>query len=267
MSEIAMKDLLEAGVHFGHQTSRWNPKMKKYIYGARNGIYIIDLQKTLKLCREAEDFVRGLARSGKKILFVATKKQAHDIIAEEAARCGMHYVNQRWLGGTLTNFTTIRQSIERLRELEKMSEENQFDLLHKKEIVKIHKEIEKLNKFLRGIKNMTRLPDAVFIVDTKKEKIALAEARTLGIKVIALVDTNCDPEGIDYPIPGNDDAVRSIRLFSQRVADLCLEGQEIFNATKKDEREGSEKKQGASRNAKTEEAKIAFDKSENAILA
>ena len=266
MSEITMKDLLEAGVHFGHQTARWNPKMKKYIYGARNGIYILDLQKTLKKFREAEEFIKEISRTGKKMLFVATKKQAQDLIAEEAARCGMHYVNQRWLGGTLTNFTTIRQSIERLRELEKMKDENQFDLLHKKEIVQKNKEIDKLNKFLAGIKHMSRLPDAVFIIDTKKEKIALAEARKLGIKVIAIVDTNCDPDGIDYPIPGNDDAIRSIKLFTGRIADLCLEGQEIHNASKKDERPASEKKSGSSRNKK-EESKVDVDQSESAIHA
>ncbi len=266
MSEITMKDLLEAGVHFGHQTARWNPKMKKYIYGARNGIYILDLQKTLKKFREAEEFIKEIGKSGKKMLFVATKKQAQELIAEEAARCGMHYVNQRWLGGTLTNFTTIRQSIERLRELEKMKEENQFDLLHKKEIVQKNKEIEKLNKFLAGIKHMSRLPDAVFIIDTKKEKIALAEARKLGIKIIAIVDTNCDPDGIDFPIPGNDDAIRSIKLFTNRIADLCLEGQEYYNANKKDERAAGDKKSGSSRNKK-EEPKIDIDQSESAIHA
>jgi small subunit ribosomal protein S2 len=266
MSEITMKDLLEAGVHFGHQTARWNPKMKKYIYGARNGIYILDLQKTLKKFRDAEEYVKELSRTGKKMLFVATKKQAQELIAEEATRCGMHYVNQRWLGGTLTNFTTIRQSIERLRELEKMKEENQFDLLHKKEIVQKNKEIEKLNKFLAGIKNMSRLPDAVFIIDTKKEKIALAEARKLGIKIIAVVDTNCDPDGIDFPIPGNDDAIRSIKLFTGRIADLCLEGQEIYNANKKDERAPNEKKSGSSR-GKKEESKVDVVQSESVIPA
>jgi small subunit ribosomal protein S2 len=267
MSEITMKDLLEAGVHFGHQTARWNPKMKKYIYGARNGIYIIDLQITLKKCREAEEFVRVLGQTGKKILFVATKRQAQELVAEEATRCGMHYVNQRWLGGTLTNFATIRQSIERLRELEKMKEENQFDLLHKKEIVQKNKEIDKLNKFMRGIKNLTKLPDAIFIIDTKKEKIALAEARKLGIKIVAVVDTNCDPDGIDFPIPGNDDAIRSIRLFTKRIADLCLEGQEIFNANKKDAREGNDKKSGPSTRKKPEETKVVVDQGENAIHA
>ncbi|MFQ5673565.1 MAG: 30S ribosomal protein S2 [Nitrospinales bacterium] len=235
MSEITMKDLLEAGVHFGHQTNRWNPRMKKYIYGARNGIYIVDLHKTLKKFREAEKYVKEMSRLGQKILFVATKKQAQDLIAEEALRCGMYYVNQRWLGGTLTNFATIKKSVDRLKELERMEAENEFDRLHKKEALKKHKEIGKLNKFLRGIKNMSKLPDAVFIVDIRKEKIALAEARKLGMKIIAIVDTNCNPDGVDFPIPGNDDAIRSIRLFTRRIADLCLEGQEIVQATRKDE--------------------------------
>ncbi len=222
-----MKKLLESGVHFGHQTNRWNPIMKKYIYGARNGIYIVDLQKTLKKFREAEEYIKGLAEDGKKILFVATKRQAQDLIANQAERCGMYYVNQRWLGGTLTNFSTIKKSIDRLKELEQMEVENKFELLHKKEAVQKRKEIQKLNKFLAGIKKMTRLPDAIFIIDTRKEKIALAEAKKLGIKVIALVDTNCDPTGIDFPIPGNDDAIRSIRLFTERIAELLLKGQNL----------------------------------------
>ncbi len=227
MPEITMKKLLESGVHFGHQTNRWNPIMKKYIYGARNGIYIVDLQKTLKKFREAEDYIKGLAEDGKKILFVATKRQAQDLIASQAERCGMFYVNQRWLGGTLTNFSTIKKSIDRLKELEQMEADNKFELLHKKEAVQKRKEIQKLNKFLSGIKKMTRLPDAIFIIDTRKERIALAEAKKLGIKVIALVDTNCDPTGIDFPIPGNDDAIRSIRLFTERIAELLLKGQNL----------------------------------------
>jgi small subunit ribosomal protein S2 len=236
MSEITMKQLLESGVHFGHQTNRWNPKMKPYIYGARSGIYIIDLQKTMVRFQEAEKYVRELARAGKKILFVATKKQAQELVAEEATRCGMYYINQRWLGGTLTNFTTIRKSIARLHELEKMDEENQFDLLHKKEALRMRREIDKLNKFFRGIKNMKDLPDALFIVDTRKEKIAQAEGKKLGIKILAMIDTNSDPEGVDYPIPSNDDAMRSIKLFTSRIADVCLEGQEMSRAsqTKKD---------------------------------
>jgi len=237
MSEITMKKLLEAGVHFGHQVTRWNPKMKKYIYGARNRIYILDLQKTLKKFREAEKFVEKIAEEGQKILFVATKRQAQDVIAEEAARAGMYFVNQRWLGGTLTNFTTIRKSIDRLIELEGLEEQGHFELLRKKEAVTKRKEIEKLNKFLSGIKGMTKLPDVIFIIDPRKENIALAEAKKLGIKIIAIVDTNCDPDGIDYVIPGNDDAVRSISLFTKRIADLCLEGQEIYNAKKKEKEE------------------------------
>jgi small subunit ribosomal protein S2 len=235
MPEITMKQLLEAGVHFGHQTTRWNPKMKKYIYGARNGIYIVDLQKTLKMFLEAEKIIRKIAESGKKILFVATKKQAQELIKEEAERCGMYYMNQRWLGGTMTNFSTIRKSIDRLLQLEKMEEEGEFERLHKKEALKKRREIEKLNKFLGGIKHMRELPHAIFIIDTQKERIALAEAKNLGIKTFALVDTNCDPEGIDFPFPGNDDAIRSIKLFTSRIADVALEGQEVFRAGRKDE--------------------------------
>ena len=233
MPEITMKDLLEAGVHFGHQATHWNPKMKKFIYGKRNGIHIVDLQKTLKMFREAEQFVRETAEAGKKILFVATKKQAQELVKEQAERCGMYFVNKRWLGGTMTNFTTIRKSIDRLLKLEKMEEEGEFERLHKKEALNKHKEIEKLNKFLGGIKNMRQLPHALFIIDTQKERIALAEAKNLGIKTFALVDTNCDPNGIDFPFPGNDDAIRSIKLFTTRIADIALEGQEIFQASRK----------------------------------
>ena len=233
MSEITMKQLLQAGVHFGHQTTHWNPKMKKYIYGARNGIHIIDLQKTLKMFRETEEFIRKTTEAGKKILFVATKRQAQDLIKKEAERCGMYFVNQRWLGGTMTNFSTIRKSIDRLLQLEKMEEEGTFEHLHKKEALNKRKDIEKLNKFLGGIKNMRELPHAIFIIDPQKERIALAEARNLGIKTFALVDTNCDPNGIDFPFPGNDDAIRSIKLFTTRIADIALEGQEIFQASRK----------------------------------
>ena len=242
MSEITMKQLLQAGVHFGHQTTHWNPKMKKYIYGARNGIHIIDLQKTLKMFREAEEFIRKTTEAGKKILFVATKRQAQDLIKKEAERCGMYFVNQRWLGGTMTNFSTIRKSIDRLLQLEKMEEEGAFEHLHKKEALNKRKEIEKLNKFLGGIKSMRELPHALFIIDTQKERIALAEAKTLGIKTFALVDTNCDPNGIDFPFPGNDDAIRSIKLFATRVADVALEGQEIFQASRKDVEKPEEQK-------------------------
>lgn len=242
MPEITMKQLLEAGVHFGHQTTRWNPKMKRYIYGARNGIYIVDLQKTLRLFRQAERFVKEITQEGKKILFVATKKQAQELIAKEAERCNMFYVNQRWLGGTMTNFSTIRKSIDRLLDLERMEEEGEFERLHKKEALKKHKEIEKLNKFLRGIKSMRDLPHAIFIVDTRKEKIALAEAKNLGVRIIAMVDTNCDPDGIDFPIPSNDDAIRSIKLFTQRIADVAIAGQELHQARRKDAKGADEEK-------------------------
>jgi small subunit ribosomal protein S2 len=266
MSEITMKQLLESGVHFGHQTNRWNPKMKPYIYGARSGIYIIDLQKTMVRFQEAEKYVRELARAGKKILFVATKKQAQELVAEEATRCGMYYINQRWLGGTLTNFTTIRKSIARLHELEKMDEENQFDLLHKKEALRMRREIAKLNKFFRGIKNMKDLPDALFIVDTRKEKIAQAEGKKLGIKILAMIDTNSDPEGVDFPIPANDDAMRSIKLFTSRIADVCLEGQEMnrANQAKKDaDKKEADKKEADKKAApsdKPEPVAVASDK-------
>ena len=266
MSEITMKQLLESGVHFGHQTNRWNPKMKPYIYGARSGIYIIDLQKTMVRFQEAEKYVRELARAGKKILFVATKKQAQELVAEEATRCGMYYINQRWLGGTLTNFTTIRKSIARLHELEKMDEENQFDLLHKKEALRMRREIAKLNKFFRGIKNMKDLPDALFIVDTRKEKIAQAEGKKLGIKILAMIDTNSDPEGVDFPIPANDDAMRSIKLFTSRIADVCLEGQEMnrANQAKKDaDKKDADKKEADKKAApsdKPEPVAVASDK-------
>ena len=242
MPEITMKQLLEAGVHFGHQTTRWNPKMKKYIYGPRNGIYILDLQKTLKMFREAQKFVRQITETGKKILFVATKKQAQALIKQEAERCGMYFMNQRWLGGTMTNFSTIRKSIDRLLELEKMEAEGEFERLHKKEALKKRKEIEKLNKFLGGIKSMRELPHAIFIIDTQKERIALAEAKNLGIKTLALVDTNCDPDGIDFPFPGNDDAIKSIKLFTSRIADVAIEGQEVFRAGRKEENSAEEEK-------------------------
>ena len=242
MPEITMKQLLQAGVHFGHQTTHWNPKMKKYIYGARNGIHIVDLQKTLKKFREAEEFVRKITATGKKILFVATKRQAQELVKQEAERCGMYFVNQRWLGGTMTNFSTIRKSIDRLLQLEKMEEEGEFERLHKKEALNKRKEIEKLNKFLGGIKSMRELPHAIFIIDTQKERIALAEAKNLGIKTLALVDTNCDPDGIDFPFPGNDDAIKSIKLFTSRIADVAIEGQEVFRAGRKEENSAEEEK-------------------------
>ncbi|MGE3276104.1 MAG: 30S ribosomal protein S2 [Vicinamibacterales bacterium] len=224
MTPLAMKDLLEAGVHFGHQTKRWNPKMKPYIFGERSGIYIVNLGKTVKLFKTAEDFVRHLAASGRSLLFVGTKRQAQDVIAEEATRCGMFYVNERWLGGLLTNYTTIQRSIARLRDLEAMATDGRYEFMPKKEIARAEKEKRKLQKNLDGIRNMGRLPDALFVVDTRKEKIAVDEARKLKIPVIGIVDTNCDPDEVDYVIPGNDDALRSIRLFVSRIADAVVDG-------------------------------------------
>lgn len=226
MSVVTMKQLLEAGVHFGHQTRRWNPKMREYIFTERNGIYIIDLQKTVRLMEVAYNFVKELVMQEGKVLFVGTKKQAQESIEEEATRCGMPYVNQRWLGGMLTNFNTIRKRIERLFELEKMEEEGHFELLPKKEVIKLRHEKDKLQKFLSGIRTMQELPSAVFIVDPRKEKIAVAEARKLEIPVIAIVDTNCDPDEIDYIIPGNDDAIRAVRLITSKIADAVLEGKQ-----------------------------------------
>jgi small subunit ribosomal protein S2 len=227
LSGIALKDLLEAGVHFGHQTKRWNPKMKAYIFGERNGIYIIDLAKTAKLFREAEDFVTTLAAEGRTVLFVGTKRQAQDAIAEEAQRCGMFFVNQRWLGGLLTNFTTIQRSLARLRELEAMETDGRYETLSKKEIAQVEKEKRKLQKNLEGIRSMSRLPDALFVVDTRKEKIAVDEARKLKIPVIGVVDTNCDPDEVTFVIPGNDDALRSIRLFASKIAEAVITGRGV----------------------------------------
>ena len=229
-----MKDLLEAGVHFGHQTKRWNPKMKEFIFGERNGIYIIDLGKTVKLFRAAEDFVTNLAAEGRTVLFVGTKRQAKDVIAEEAQRCAMFYVNERWLGGLLTNFATIQRSLGRLRDLEAMTTDGRYDTLSKKEIARNEKERKKLLKNLEGIRGMARLPDAVFIVDTKKEQIAVDEARKLKIPVIGVVDTNCDPDEVDFVIPGNDDALRSIRLFASRIADAVMAGRGMKESVEAD---------------------------------
>jgi small subunit ribosomal protein S2 len=226
VSVITMKALLEAGVHFGHQTRRWNPKMEQYIFTERNGIYIIDLQKTVKLVDEAYNFVKELAANGGEILFVGTKKQAQESIENEAKRCGMHYVNQRWLGGTLTNFKTIKKRIERLHELDRMEEDGTFEVLPKKEVIRLKHERERLEKFLGGIKNMSRIPDALFVVDPRKEKIAVSEARKLGIPVVAIVDTNCDPDEIDYVIPGNDDAIRAVKLLTETIANAVLEGKQ-----------------------------------------
>ena len=224
MANITMKELLEAGVHFGHQTKRWNPKMKEYIFGERNGIYIIDLQKTLKMFKEASKFVQDLALQGRIVLFVGTKRQAQDAIAEEAQRCGMFYINQRWLGGLLTNWATVQKSVKRLKELDEMATDGRYELLPKKEVIKLERQRKHLQANLAGIKELNRLPDAVFIIDSNKEQIAVREARKLGIPVVAVVDTNCDPSEVDYVIPGNDDALRAIRLFASKIADSVAEG-------------------------------------------
>ncbi len=228
MANITMKELLEAGVHFGHQTKRWNPRMKEFIFGERNGIYIIDLQKTLKMFKEASKFVQDLAADGKTVLFVGTKRQAQDAIAEEAQRCSMYYINQRWLGGLLTNWVTVQKSVKRLKELDEMATDGRYELLPKKEVIKLERERKHLQANLAGIKDMTRLPDAVFVIDSNKEQIAVREARKLGIPVVAVVDTNCDPTEVDYVIPGNDDALRAIRLFASKIADSAYEGRQML---------------------------------------
>ena len=226
MSVVSMKQLLEAGVHFGHQTRRWNPKMAKYIFTERNGIYIIDLQKTVEKIEDAYQFVKSVVSENKEIMFVGTKKQAQDSIEEESKRCGMPYVNQRWLGGMLTNFKTLRKRVDRLHQLEKMEEDGTFDLLPKKEVIKLRHEKEKLEKFLGGIKDMKDLPGALFVVDPRKERIAVAEARKLGIPLVGIVDTNCDPDEIDHVIPGNDDAIRAVKLITSVMADAVLEAKQ-----------------------------------------
>ena len=226
MSVISMKQLLEAGVHFGHQTRRWNPKMSRFIFSERNGIYIIDLQKTVKKVEEAYKFVKEVAETGKPILFVGTKKQAQEAIKEEAERCGMFFVNERWLGGMLTNHQTIQTRIKKLRELEKMENEGVFDVLPKKEVIKLNAEKEKLEKYLGGIKDMPELPGAIFVVDPRKESIAIQEAHRLGIPVVGIVDTNCDPEELDFPIPGNDDAIRAVKLITGAMATAVIEGRQ-----------------------------------------
>jgi small subunit ribosomal protein S2 len=223
-----MKELLEAGVHFGHQTKRWNPKMKEYIFGERNGIYIIDLQKTLKMFKEASKFVQDLATDGKIVLFVGTKRQAQDAIAEEAQKCGAFYINQRWLGGLLTNWVTVQKSVKRLKELDDMATDGRYELLPKKEVIKLERERKHLQANLAGIKNMNRLPDAIFVIDSNKEQIAVREARKLGIPVVAVVDTNCDPTEVDYVIPGNDDALRAIRLFTSKISESIAEGAQLM---------------------------------------
>src|SRR5579885_1920622 len=255
-----MKEFLEAGVHFGHQTRRWNPKMKEYIYGERNGIYIIDLQKTLKQFKEATKFLADLAREGKIILFVGTKRQAQEAIAEEAQRCQMFYINHRWLGGLLTNYTTVQRSIQRLRELEEMSRDGRYDLLTKKEVQRLERERKHLEQNLAGIKDMPGLPDALFVIDSNKEQIAVLEARKLGIPVVAVVDTNCDPDLVDYVIPGNDDALRAIRLFTSRVADAILEGrQQALEKQMEEEKLAAER---AAEELEAERERAAFEASE-----
>jgi small subunit ribosomal protein S2 len=246
MAEISMKQLLEAGVHFGHQTSRWNPKMKPYIFGARNGIHIIDLQQTVTMFKDVETVVRNVAASGGHVLFVGTKKQAQEAVKEEAERCGMFYVHNRWLGGTLTNFATIRQSIERLRKLEEMENDPRIvEALTKKEMLGLRREKEKLEQSLGGIKAMRKLPDAIFVVDPKQEEIAVKEARKLGIPVIAVIDTNCDPDLVDYKVPGNDDAIRAIRLFCAAIADAMNDGKILYEQSLVKDKE-SDKTSGAS---------------------
>ncbi len=248
MAVVSMKQLLEAGVHFGHQTRRWNPKMAEYIFTERNGIYIIDLQKTVKKLEEAYAFVRELSMEGKSVLFVGTKKQAQDSVKEEAERAGAYYVNARWLGGMMTNFTTIQRRINRLKQLRAMEEDGTFDLLPKKEVIKLNLEIEKLEKFMGGIKEMKEMPGALFIVDPRKERIAVAEAKKLGIPIVAIVDTNCDPDEIDYVIPGNDDAIRAVKLIAGTIANAIIEG--------------NEGKMGAA--AETEEAAVETEATEEA---
>lgn len=240
MAQITMKQLLEAGVHFGHQTKRWNPKMKPYIFGARNGIYIIDLQKTVRYFKSAYTFLKDTVESGEKVLFVGTKKQAQDSIAEEALRAGQYYVNSRWLGGMLTNFSTIKGSIDRLKKIETMSQDGTYDLITKKEALNHEREKEKLEKALGGIKMMNKMPGAIFVIDPKKETIAVKEARKLGIPVVAVVDTNCDPDDIDFLIPGNDDAIRAIRLFTSKMADACIEGMQSREQNLRADSEGAD---------------------------
>jgi small subunit ribosomal protein S2 len=240
MSNITMKELLEAGVHFGHQTKRWNPKMKPFIFGARNGIYIIDLQKTVRLFKNAYNFVVESAKAGETVLFVGTKKQAQDSVAEEASRCNMFYVNQRWLGGMLTNFSTVKQSIDRLKRLDAMVADGSIEAYTKKEALQLDKERQKLEKILGGIKGMGKLPGVIFVIDPKNEEIAVQEAKKLGIKIVAIVDTNCDPDNIDYIIPGNDDAIRAIRLLSSKMANAVIEGSQARDAQLQTGSEGGE---------------------------
>ena len=253
MAIVSMKQLLEAGVHFGHQTRRWNPKMSEFIYMERNGIHIIDLQKTVKKLEEAYNFIRTLAENGQSVLFVGTKKQAQDSVREESTRVGMFYVNARWLGGMLTNFKTMRTRIDRLAQLRKMQEDGTFDMLPKKEVMKLTGEIDKLEKYLGGVKDMKRLPGALFVIDPRKEHNAIAEAKKLGIPIVAIVDTNCDPDEIDYIIPGNDDAIRAIRLISATMANAVMEGKQGVDAPEgQSEAEGAQEAAESGEAAKTE---------------
>lgn len=253
MAVISMKQLLEAGVHFGHQTRRWNPKMKPYIFTERNGIYIIDLQKTVKKVEEAYQFIRRVAADGGNILFVGTKKQAQESVRDEAERSGQFFINQRWLGGTLTNFQTIQKRIGRLKELEKMEEDGTFDVLPKKEVILLRKEKERLEKFLGGIKEMKSLPDALFVIDPRKERIAIAEARKLGIPIVAIVDTNCDPDEVDYVIPGNDDAIRAVKLLTAKMADAVLEAKQGEELAQQAETEEAEAREQSEEDVKAEQ--------------
>jgi len=265
MAVITMKELLEAGVHFGHQVHRWNPKMKPYIFGARNGIHIIDLQKTVQLIEEAYKFIRSTVAEGKKVLFVGTKKQAQEAVREEAIRCGMFYVVNRWLGGTLTNFQTIRRSIEKFKQLERLEESEAFKKLPKKEFMRLIKKREKMRKNYEGIKDMDQLPGALFVVDPKREEIAVKEANKLGIPVVAIVDTNCDPDPIDYVIPGNDDAIRAIKLLSSKIADAVLEGKELYRERMLAQYEGAEVVEVQETGPKSKEPEIeviSFDEEE-----
>ncbi|MCP3178064.1 MAG: 30S ribosomal protein S2 [Desulfuromonadales bacterium] len=258
MSQISMKQLLEAGVHFGHQTRRWNPKMKPYIFGARNGIYIIDLQKTVRYFKNAYSFIKETVERGDKVLFVGTKKQAQDAIKEESLRAEQYFVNDRWLGGMLTNFSTIKGSIDRLKKIETMSTDGTYDLLPKKEVLQLEREKTKLEKSLGGIKSMAKMPGAIFVIDPKKETIAVKEARKLGIPVVAVVDTNCDPDDIDYLIPGNDDAIRAIRLFTARIADACVEGGQAREAAIRTKQEGADEapEEAAAKEAPAQETPV-----------
>jgi small subunit ribosomal protein S2 len=254
LANITMKELLEAGVHFGHQTKRWNPKMKEFIVGERNGIYIIDLQKTLKMFKDASKFVTEQAAKGKTVLFVGTKRQAQDAIAEEANRCGMFYINNRWLGGLLTNWVTVQKSVKRLKELDDMATDGRYDLLPKKEVIKLERERKHLQANLAGIKNLNRLPDLLFVIDSNKETIAVKEARKLGIPVVAVVDTNCDPSEVDQVIPGNDDALRAIRLFASKIADSVIEGVNAATDKQAAEIEGGVAAAGEAEAGATEES-------------